>query len=1015
MRKTLSLLGALLCFASIAIAQSTTLSGRVTDAQDGSPLAGVSITAQNTRAGVKTDANGNYSIDVPVGKQVLVYSFVGYQSEERTSNKSQTLNVRLTVGNNTMQDLVVVAYGTQKKTNVTGSVATVKGSDLEDKPFSSVDKALQGSVAGLQSSSASGAPGSATDIRIRGIGSINASSSPLWVIDGVIATTGDLSTNTTTSNALSGLNPDDIESISVLKDAGSAAIYGSRAANGVILVTTKKGKAGKTKLSLTTEIGKNQVAFTPTNKPMTTLQNQDIFRESLINAGYAANNDEADALILDPVNGFGFDPNWTKTNTDWLKVITHNAAQRQYNLSLSGGDAKTQFYTSVGYFNQEGLTLATGFQRYNGSFSITHKPTNKITFTAGLSGSSSTLSVPLNSGAYSNPVSSQFFLQPWYSPRNDDGSVKYNDAGGQFTNSSGNFNPLAVATLDHSSDKTVNLRGYVSGEVKLLDNLKFTSRYSAEYFDVNENQYRNPFYGDGFAAGGDAFAVYKRVFDYTWSNYFDYKANLNKNQDVYFDIKAGYEAQSQKNYILEAGGTNFPKILGLQYLASTATPTTAYTLPSEQATTSLFSVADFNYKDRYVVSGTFRRDGGSVFGVNKRWANFYSAGASWNISEESFLKSSDFISLLKIRSSYGENGNAIGFGLYSALPTFGSGYNYGPNSGIALNNVGDSNLTWEKNKIFNIGVDFGFWKNRLTGTVEYYNRQTTDLLIYVPFSLTAGIAGQNENIGSMRNKGIEITLGGKPIVTRNFTWDISGNFAHNINKVEKLYLGNPIPNGRFEITEGHDVQEFYTRLWAGVDPANGQPLWYTDDTHSTKTSDVNKVALTYTGKSASPKYFGSLTNTFTYKAISLQVQFNYNFGNYVFDQWAPYTVSEGGYVGGINQLTEELTAWKKPGDITNVPQIIYGGNNNSNRNSTRYLYKGDYIRLRNVQLGYNLPKALLRHAFITNANFYVRGTNLFLFKQDKNIPFDPEQGISNVGDLNVYIPKTLSVGLNITL
>ena len=1013
MRKILLTVAVMFFILLIANGQTKTVTGRVTDAS-GNPINGASIIVKGSNTGTTANSTGDFTLTVK-NKALLEITAINYTGKEIKVGDQSFLSVTLENKTSSIQEVVVVAYGTQKKTNVTGSIATVKAVDIEDKPFSSVDKTLQGAVAGLLSSSASGAPGSATDILIRGIGSITASSSPLWVIDGVIATTGDLSSNTTTANALSSLNPDDIESISVLKDAGSAAIYGSRAANGVILVTTKKGKAGKTRLSFTTEIGKNEVAFKPTNKPMTTLQNQEIFREALINAQYAANNQEADSLILDPTNGFGFDPNWTKTNTDWFNVVTHNAAQRQYNLSLSGGDARTQFYTSGGYFKQEGLTLATGFERYNGSFSITHKPTDKITFTAGISGSSSTLSVPANSGAYANPVASQFFLQPWYTPYNTDGSVKYNDAAGEFTNSSGNFNPVAIASLDHSTDKTINFRGYVSGEVKLLDNLKFTSRYSAEYFDVNENQYRNPFYGDGSAAHGDAFAVYKRVFDYTWSNYFDYRGNLNRDKDIYFDVKAGYEAQSQKNYILEAGNTNFPEILALQYLASAATPNVAYTLPTEQATTSLFSVADLNYKDRYVVSGTFRRDGSSVFGVNKRWANFYSVGGSWNVSEESFLKSSDVVSLLKIRSSYGENGNAIGFGLYTALPTFGSGYNYGPNPGTALNNAGDSNLTWEKNKIFNIGVDFGLWKNRLTGTVEYYNRQTTSLLIYVPFSLTAGIAGQNENVGSMRNKGIEITLGGKPIVTRNFTWDITGNFAHNINKVEKLYLGDPIPNGRFEITEGHDIQEFYTRLWAGVDPANGKPLWYTDDTHSTKTSDVGQVKLTYTGKSASPKYFGSVTNTFTYQAVSLQVQFNYNFGNYVFDQWEPYTVSEGGYVGSINQLTEELTSWKKPGDVTNVPQIIFGGNNNSNRNSTRYLYKGDYIRLRNLQLGYNLPKAWLRHAHIANANLYVRGTNLFLFKNDKNIPFDPEQGVTNIGDFNVYIPKTLSVGLNIGL
>ena len=1013
MKKILFFLGVFVCFATITFGQNSTVSGTVADA-NGAPLSGVSVTLKNGKVGVNTDAGGNFNISLPPGKETLVFSFVGYKNEEKVISRSQTLNLRLSTVSNILEDVVVVAYGTQKKVNVTGSVTTIKGNELEDKPFSSVDKTLQGAVAGLQSSSSSGAPGSSTDIRIRGIGSITAGSSPLWVIDGVIATTGDLSSNTTSANALSSINPDDIESISVLKDAGSSAVYGSRAANGVILVTTKKGKAGRTKLGISTEIGKNSVAFSPTNKPLTTLEHQQVFRGSIINAGYAADTAQADAIILDPVNGFGFDPKYTNTNTNWFKEVTHKAAQHQYNVNLSGGDARTQFYASGGYFKQDGLTLATGFERYNGSVSLTHKATEKISFSAGLNGSSSTLYQPSNGGTFANPVLQQFFLVPWLNPRNSNGTIKYLDTANQFSNSS-LYNPLAVAALNSSTDKTINFRGYVSTDIKLLDNLKYTSRYSAEYFDVNENQYRNPFYGDGFAAHGDAFAYYKRVFDYTFTNYLDYRGNLNQNKDVYFDLKAGYEAQSQKTYLLNAAGQNFPSTFDLQYLASTAKPTAAYSVATDRATKSIFSLADFNYKDRYVLSASYRRDGSSVFGANHRWGNFYSVGATWNINEEAFLADNHVISLLKLRSSYGENGNSNGFGLYTSLPTYGSGYNYGPNPGTALNNVGNPNLTWEKSKILNVGLDFGLFKNRITGTIEFYNRETSDLLIYVPFSLTAGIAGQVENIGAMRNKGIELTLGLKPIVSKSFSWDISANFSHNINKVEKLYLGNPIPNGNFQIAEGHDIQEFYTYLWAGVDATNGKPLWYTDGTHAKTTSLINEAALSYTNKSASPKYFGSVTNTFTYKALTLQLQFNYNFGNYVFDQWAYYTVSDGGYIGSFNQLNTELTSWKKAGDKTNVPQIVYGGNLNSNYNSTRFLYKGDYIRLRNVQFGYNIPKSVLKHSFISTANIYVRGTNLFLFKQDKNIPFDPEQGVTSSSNLEVYIPKTVSVGINITL
>lgn len=1000
-----------LLFIFSAFAQRV-LRGRVNDAT-GNPLAGVTVTVQGTNTSTQTDPDGSFTINAPRGSTLLV-SYVGYQSSEVKVGARDNTVINLQQANQLLNEVVVVAYGTQRKTNITGSINTVKGAEVENKPFTSVDKTLQGAVAGLQSSSSSGAPGSATDIRIRGIGSISAGSNPLWVIDGAIATTGDLSSNTTTSNALSSLNPDDIESISVLKDAAATAVYGSRAANGVILVTTKKGRSGKTKVAFSAESGKNSIAFEPSNKPMTTLQNQSILRESLINAGYAANNQEADAIIIDPVDGLGFDSNYAKTNTNWLDVVTQNAPQQQYNLSVTGGDAKTQFYLSGGYFQQKGLTVATDYKRYNGSLSVTHKISEKLSFSTGINGSYSNQETPASGGAYSNPISSHFFLQPWYSPYNADGSLKYNDAAGQFTNSSGNFNPLVIAAFDHATLKTSTFRGNVSGEYKIIDNLKFTSRYSAELIELNENSYRNPFYGDGFAQGGDGYAVFRRVFDWTWSNFFDYRANLNKAKDLYVDLKAGYEAQRFQSYLLQAGGQSFPKTLDLQYLASAGTPTTASTLPSENTTNSLFSVANLNFKDRYVISGSFRRDASSVFGANHRSGNFYSAGATWNINEEEFLKNLSMISLLKLRSSYGETGNSSGFGNYTSLALVGYGVNYASQPGNALTNVGNQDLTWERNKIFNVGLDFGLWKNRLSGTVEYYNRKTSDLLLFVPLSLTSGVSGQNRNVGAMTNKGIEVTLSGRPVVSQNFTWEVSANFAHNQNKVNKLYLGNPVAyRTRFNITEGHDIQEFYTRLWSGVDPANGNPVWYTDATQGKTTSNFNQVQLSLSGKSASPKYFGGFTNTFTYKNISLQAQFNYNFGNYVYDSWAVYTMSEGVYTGGLNQLSQELTSWKKAGDITNVPKIIYGGNSNSYRPSTRFLYKGDYIRLRNVQVNYSLPKSIFSKTFVSGANVYVRGTNLFLFGQDKNIPFDPEQGINNLSDFNVFIPKTITAGFSV--
>ncbi|MHA4809675.1 SusC/RagA family TonB-linked outer membrane protein [Flavitalea flava] len=1013
-------------------AQERVVTGTVLDA-NGAVVPSASITVKGSKRGTASGADGNFRITVPASAKALIISGINLASTEvDITGKTNLGNITLQTRNKSLDEVVVVAYGTAKKSDLTGSVVTVNGGQLADKPFSSVDKTLQGSVAGLQVTSTSGAPGSATDIRLRGIGSITASASPLWVIDGVIANTNDVSVNTTTANPLSSLNPDDIESISVLKDAASAAIYGSRAANGVIIVTTKKGKAGLTHFNLVTEIGQNSQAYKPSNKPMNSIQYQNYLRQGSINAGYATDNATADAFIIDPANGLGLMPNYASVYTDWHDVVTQKGNQSQVNLNLSGGNEKTQFYASAGFFNQIGTSIATDFRRFNGAFSLTHKASDRFTFSTTVSGSNAIQNTPSSGGAFSNPVGGAYFLQPWYTPYTPDGKLRYNQYDSLFEFQSSvktSFNPVVQAAFDKNTYNQTIFRGNVTGEAKIIDNLKFTSRFAAEYSDISEDQYRNPFYGDADTHGGDAFSAYHRIFDYTWSNFFDFRQGLNKDNDFMLSLKAGFEAQEYKKFDLQSGAQGFPQTLSLRYLASAATPNAAFSLPTSSSTTSIFTLGDINYKERYILSASFRRDGSSVFGANRRYGNFYSVGGAWNISKEDFFNSQELISNLKLRSSYGETGNALGFGLYTPIATYGFGYNYAGQPGSAPASPGNPNLTWEKNKMFNIALDFGLLKNRISGTFEYYHRTTDDLLLSVPLSYTAGVINpvdptlsttsqntQNENVGSLVNKGIELTLAGTPVVTKDFTWTVSFNIAHNVNRVTSLYLNNPIasPNGNFVYTVGHDLLNFFTRQWAGVDPANGDALWYTDSTRKTTTNNVNKVKrVMLPNRSASPKFFGALTNTFSFKGITLDVQFNYNFGNYLYDSWGNYLLADGAQYAFTNQLTKQLQAWQKPGDKTDVPQIRLGGNNNSDRNSTRYLYKGDFIRMRNIQIAYVIPTALLQKIHIGSASIYFRGTNLFTFGTDKDLPYDPESGVYNSTNLEVFIPKTITGGIRI--
>jgi TonB dependent receptor len=413
-----------------------------------------------------------------------------------------------------------------------------------------------------------------------------------------------------------------------------------------------------------------------------------------------------------------------------------------------------------------------------------------------------------------------------------------------------------------------------------------------------------------------------------------------------------------------------------------------------------------------VVSGSVRRDESSVFGADHRWGTFYSVGASWNISEEAFMKQQHLFDLLKLRASYGQTGNTNGFGFYTALPTYGSS-NYSGQAGLAPTNVGDSGLTWEKNKALDFGLDFAVLKDRIDGTIEYYHRTTNDLLSPIPFSFTTGFASQNENVGSLVNKGFELLINARPVILHNFSWEIQFNISHNTNRVTQLYNGTSIPNGQFQYTVGHDLQEYYLPIWAGVNSQTGAAQWYTDATKKTLTNTYNDAGFELDKKTAAPTVFGGLQNTFTLGPWVLDFQFDYQYGNSIYDAWFNYLNSDGAYTGGLNQLSRQLTAWQKPGDKTDVPQVVYGDPSQSNQPSTRYLYKGNYIRLRNLQFSYNLPQTVLKKLKIDKLSIYIRGTNLATWGVDKNLPYDPESGINSQANLEVLIPKTIAGGIKI--
>ncbi|WP_207512163.1 SusC/RagA family TonB-linked outer membrane protein [Longitalea luteola] len=997
MRKFLWLLCGLLFFSSQLQAQSRTISGKITD-ESGNPVPNASITLKGTSLGTTSKPDGTYSLTVPDNATTIVISSVGMAAQEFALGSSSTVNAVLKSQTGSLSEVVIVAYGTQKKKDLTGVVATVKAPDIENRPFTSVDKILQGQVAGLQSVAGSGQPGANQSIIIRGMSSITASNAPLWVIDGIIVNSGEAHRLGNNSNLLSTLNPNDIESVSVLKDAAAGSLYGSRAANGVIIVTTKRGRAGKTRFRFDTELGQNDIAYVNDKyEPLNAEKYFEITREGLVNAGTQP------ADMNNTLTGLGYN---NGVDFNWYDAVARTGKQQQYNISAEGGNDKTTFYLSGGYFVQEGTTINSKLDRTSASARFTHKATDKLTLGITINGGYVNTRGPLASGNFGNPVLAGYFMLPSRPAYNDDGT--YNLTASRLGNL---HNVIALTEIDKRTQKDVGLRSNAFVEYNILENLKFRTSVSGDYNTLEEDQYNNPLHGDGAPSVGRAFSYYTRYFNRLSTTTLDWSQKLSKDYDLQLNLQVGYEAQKSSGYQNSVQSQLFPSNLSMNLPAVGATPVTATATLSDYSFLSQFSSANINLEDKYILSGSFRRDGSSRFGANNKYGNFWSVGASWNVDKEAFIENISAISQLKLRASYGVNGNA-GIGNYDWYKLYGYGFNYNQTPGSAPSNVGDSSLTWELNKPFNVGIDVGVLQNRIQLSVDYYVRKSEDLLLDVPLSLTSGFSKVTRNVGSMENKGLEIALHAVPVKSKDFEWAVDFNFATNKNRITSLPGGNEIVMNTFYVLrEGSSIQSFYLREYAGVDPANGDPLWYVDGTHQTTTNSYSSAARAIVG-SALPKSFGSLTNTFRYKGFTLDAQLYYNFGNMIQDQWGGYYMGAG-FGATYNKAARIFDRWTKPGDVTDVPKYVYGGNKNFNSSSTFYLNKGDFIRLRNIQLGYTVPASIASKAKLSNAFVYVRGTNLFTWVKDDNLPFDPEQGTNSQANLNVFIPKTITIGLSL--
>jgi TonB-linked SusC/RagA family outer membrane protein len=983
MRKLVLLLCGVLLLWGQLLAQTRTISGRVVDA-DGKPIPNASVIVKGSSQGASTNSEGVFSLSVPTGTTRLVVSAVGMTTQELALTSS-TSNYALSMKaeDRSLEAVVVTGYSTKKKRDEAGAISTVKGTEIRNIPNASVDKALQGRASGVLVQSNNGIPGGNVNVRIRGTGSINAGNDPLYIVDGVqmnLRSDG----NFTQTNPLSFLNPNDIESIDILKDAASAAIYGAQASNGVVIITTKKGKAGKTKFDVNMYWGQGKAL-----KKMDVLNSQEIYQlrsEAYANSQNLSPTDLAvKRFVLNEYRVAGAAGLTDKQadsaalalpTYDWQDAAFRTAQIRNYELAASGGNDRTTFRVSGSYSFQEAVVTKADFQRGALKFDLTNKATDKLTIGTSLNLSTFRQNTPfatdgsfLGSPAFSSPL-----ILPFNPITNPDGTY----FGVPPANLAGilNQNVIAVNDFNTGLNRTNQMVGNVTLDYKFTKWLSFRSFYGLDYRLVQGKRYTDPRTPDGFAIRGLGQAESEWNTNFMTSQVFNY--NFNLGSKVKLDGFAGYEYRVENQEGIFAIADGFPtfQFRTLNTAANPRAPGEFFTGYKRQ---SLFGQANLNIDGKYLISGVLRYDGSSRFGDNSRYGLFPAVKAAWNIDREDFLAKSNAISSLRLRASWGETGNDQ-IGNFDALGLYGGGFVYNGAPGIAFSQLANPNLQWERNETVNFGVDFGLFRNRITGSVEVYNKLTKDLLLSQPVQQTTGFSDITRNVGQIRNRGIELTLTVdwlRSNLGQGFGWSSTFVFTNNKNQVVGLYDGLQELPGNPAIRVGRELNSIFTQKYAGVNPATGRPMWY--DAAGNLTYQVLAADRQYIGD-VQPNQFGGLSNTFNWKGFTLDVFFNYEYGrlaqdgqvNFMIENQARFNTNQENYDG----------RWTTPGQITWWPRMNLNGaeaKGNGAQTGSRTWFKADYIRLKNVMLSYNLNSEVTRRLKISNARFYVQGTNLWTY------------------------------------
>ena len=963
------------------------VTGQVFD-EFGETIPGANVTVKgNSSIGTVTDMDGNFTLNAPKGATLAV-SFIGYTTYEYVVKGTDKIVVKLEPDTKTLDEVVVVAYGTQRRSSITGAISTVKSETLQTVTTPSVSSMLGGKVAGAVVTQTDGKPGGSTNITIRGRGSISSTTTPLWVIDGVVG------------GQASELNPNDIETISVLKDGSATALYGSRGANGVILVTTKNAKLGTNNIDISVKVGATQATkggFRVMNSSELYAYTEAAFKNSATGESYS-----------------WFTPKLLENDTDWWDIATQTAFSQNYNVAYSTGTDKIKSYLSADYYGEEGTVKGYEYDRFTARSNISYKFNDRLTIRTKVSGSYAT--------DYSKERSlySSLTYLPWDTPYNTLGEIKTGKEGMDVTSGKDMkdywfgrdaSNYLYDLQTNWGDSKTIAVDGTFGLEYKIIDGLTFESTNSIGFNYSMSDSYTDPNSQGGSSSNG---SIYNGN-SYVRNRYANQLLRYSKLFDEVHDVSAflGFEYNDQYTKTNSATGEGIP--VGGEVLGVATTPAGVDGDQYTWKAIGYYFNTNYSYKDTYMLQFSFRHDGSSKFGRDKRFGNFFTIGGGWNIQKEAFMQNLDFISMLKLRASYGSTGNTPG-SAFSHMGLYQINLNYNTLPAAFPYQMANRTMTWEKAYTTNVGIDAEFF-NRIGLSLEFYVKNTSGLLYAMPLSALSGYNTQWVNQGAMKNTGVEFTLSPQIIKTKDWNWTVDFNLAYNKNKITELGGGKEQEVSGNTVREvGYALGTYYMKEWAGVNPMDGTPLWIAVDENGNRSLVNNAAKATYQrlDKRQLPDLTGGIQTNLNYKDFTLGATFTYASGFYILHSGRQNYDNDGVEIQyNSMKLKDGWSRWEKPGDIATHPQVRSGGNNNSNAISSRYLERGDFFKMKSLSLSYKVPSKVLKPLGVKSARLSLSCENLFTITEFSGV--DPELG-ANGGDVGAgyAIPRKYYFGLNLS-